>query len=217
MVRYATAAEDKQARREVILEAALALFLEDTRRLPTVAAVAARSGLAKGTVYLYFDSKEQIFASLLVRDWLHFIGLIADFFDHSAGTQEERLAGFIDFYVAHILEHPELMRLDSIGYAMLEPALSDAALLDLKMQFSDALDGAGRSMEAALNLRAGEGVTLLFRQFAMTRGLWQVADLPQAVRTHPGFAGHPFARVDFGGDLSHALADYWRGALAAPR
>nr|WP_240989601.1 hypothetical protein [Salipiger mangrovisoli] len=52
MITYASAAEDKQARREAILEAALALFLEDTRRLPTVASVATRSKLAKGTIYI---------------------------------------------------------------------------------------------------------------------------------------------------------------------
>ncbi|MCT4371576.1 hypothetical protein CLG85_015120 [Yangia mangrovi] len=58
---------------------------------------------------------------------------------------------------------------------------------------------------------------LLFRSFAMTRGLWQVADLPETVRAHPGFAGHPFARVDFGRDLSRALSDYWRGAWEMSR
>ncbi|WP_194137241.1 TetR/AcrR family transcriptional regulator [Salipiger mangrovisoli] len=217
MVQYATAAEDKEARRDVILEAALALFLEDTRRLPTVAAVAARSGLAKGTVYLYFDSKEQIFASLLVRDWRDFIGLISGYFASATGTPEQRLAGFIEVYVAHILDHPALMRLDSMGYAMLEPALSDAALADFKLRFSGALEEAGRAMEAALDLRSGEGLTLLFRTYAMTRGLWQLSDLPEAVRAFPGFAGQPFARVDFGRDLSCALADYWRGAWQAAR
>src|SRR5262245_6298518 len=53
-----------------ILAAAFELFEEDPTALAQVAAVAERAGLAKGTVYLYFESREAIFVSLL-EDQLH--------------------------------------------------------------------------------------------------------------------------------------------------
>ncbi|MCT4371824.1 TetR family transcriptional regulator [Yangia mangrovi] len=212
MISYASAAEDKEARREVILEAALALFLEDTRRLPTVAAVASRSKLAKGTIYIYFDSKEQIFASLLIRELRAFIAFVTRYFENARGDGPEIVAEFVAQYVSYVRDHPSLMWLDSMGYAMLEPNLTDAQALDLNLQFAEALEDAGRAMDAVLGLPQGEGVELLIRSFALTRGLWQLVDIPQSVRTNPSFASHPFARMDFGRDLARALTQYWRGA-----
>ena len=66
MARHATAIEDKQARRAAILRAATGLFVAGDGTLPSAAEIAAAAGLAKGTVYLYFRTKEEIFASLLV-------------------------------------------------------------------------------------------------------------------------------------------------------
>jgi AcrR family transcriptional regulator len=95
MVRHAHAKEDKEARRDDILGAALALFLKDTRRLPPVAAIAAEAGLAKGTVYIYFETKEQIFASLLYREWDALLAEVALSFAEGSGPSEVLVARFI--------------------------------------------------------------------------------------------------------------------------
>ena len=54
----AIAEEDKEARRHALLDAAESLFLRHPDRVASVAEVAEAAGLAKGTVYLYFPSKE---------------------------------------------------------------------------------------------------------------------------------------------------------------
>ncbi|AVO38456.1 TetR family transcriptional regulator [Pukyongiella litopenaei] len=215
MVRYATGAEDKAARQQDILTAALDLYLQDTRRLPSVAAIAARAGLAKGTVYLYFDSKEQIFVTLQVREWRAFIDRVNRFFRSAPGTPEQKVAGFIAQLAGHIVANPSLMRLDSMGYALLAPNLSDDRLLEFKLRFAEILENTGHAVEEALALPSGKGVGLLIASFALTRGLWQIADLPATVRSAPDFAPHPFARLELGPDLLRALTDYWRGAWRA--
>lgn len=55
------------ARRQAILEAALALFLADGFAATPLEAVARRAGVAKGTIYLYFADKQALFRAL-VRD-----------------------------------------------------------------------------------------------------------------------------------------------------
>ena len=70
--RRARGAADKAARRLAILAAAGDLFEEAHGELPSVEQVARRAGLAKGTVYLYFGAKEEMFLALLsaeLRDW----------------------------------------------------------------------------------------------------------------------------------------------------
>ena len=64
--------EDKEARRHAILDAAEKLFLKHPERMASVAEVATAAGLAKGTVYLYFPSKEEMLLALHERHVAHF-------------------------------------------------------------------------------------------------------------------------------------------------
>ncbi len=57
--------EDKEARRQLILAEALALYTATSYAEVKMADVAERSKLAKGTVFLYFPTKEALFLALL--------------------------------------------------------------------------------------------------------------------------------------------------------
>ena len=61
----------KEARRGEILRAASALFGEASYPEVTVAGVAERAGLAKGSVYHYFRSKEELFLHLVLDRLSH--------------------------------------------------------------------------------------------------------------------------------------------------
>ncbi len=60
-------ARDKARRRREILQAARLEFFERGFHDPTVDDVAARAQVSKGTIYLYFVSKEEILAHLLLE------------------------------------------------------------------------------------------------------------------------------------------------------
>src|SRR5262245_961367 len=71
-MRRAHKTEHKLERRQAILDAAWQLFQKTSYEAVTVASVARRAGLAKGTVFLYFKTKEALFLALLVeqlQDW----------------------------------------------------------------------------------------------------------------------------------------------------
>jgi len=60
-------AREKAQRRREILKAARREFFERGFHRPTVDDVAARAEVSKGTIYLYFESKEEILAHLLLE------------------------------------------------------------------------------------------------------------------------------------------------------
>ncbi len=60
-------AREKEQRRRDILDAARQEFFERGFHRPTVDDVAARAEVSKGTIYLYFASKEEILAHLLLE------------------------------------------------------------------------------------------------------------------------------------------------------
>lgn len=57
----------KAARREEILDAARRVFAERGFRGTTIADIAEEAGIALGTIYLYFSSKDDVFAALSQR------------------------------------------------------------------------------------------------------------------------------------------------------
>jgi len=59
----------KTARREAILQAAQDVFAEKGFDGATIADIARAAGVASGTVYLYYDSKIDLFAALNARLW----------------------------------------------------------------------------------------------------------------------------------------------------
>jgi TetR/AcrR family transcriptional regulator len=60
-------AREREQRRRDILDAARREFFERGFHLPTVDDVAARAEVSKGTIYLYFASKEEMLAHLLLE------------------------------------------------------------------------------------------------------------------------------------------------------
>jgi TetR/AcrR family transcriptional regulator len=55
----------KEARPGELLDAALALFVEKGFAATRVEEVAARAGVSKGTLFLYFPSKEELFKAVV--------------------------------------------------------------------------------------------------------------------------------------------------------
>lgn len=58
-------AEQKLQRKQTLLDAGWELFQAGEGQLPSVAQIVARAGLAKGTFYIYFKTKEELFLELV--------------------------------------------------------------------------------------------------------------------------------------------------------
>jgi AcrR family transcriptional regulator len=103
---------EKLERKERILAAAREVFFDVGIGRATMDAVAARAEVAKGTVYLYFNTKEEILANLLLEGLDTLSRYLATAFDeHAASSGEARLrrlaAAYYDFYQ----QEPDYFRL----------------------------------------------------------------------------------------------------------
>ncbi len=74
----------KQARPGEILEAALTVFAEKGFAAARMEDIAAKAGVTKGTIYLYFPSKEEVFKSLARQ---HVGSTLADAAEQARGYQ----------------------------------------------------------------------------------------------------------------------------------
>lgn len=208
MAKRAYGHDDKQERREVILNAAADLFGDGVGELPSAAAIAKGAGLAKGTLYLYFSTKETIFSALLLKGWGKVAALTEEVFASSLAPAD-KVDTFLSTYVSYLDQHRDLLRLDAQRSA-LERNLEMDTLIASKKAFIEQLIRAGGLIEASLGLQSGQGVQLLLRTHALTCGLWQSFNPDTKIPASPEFA---VFHLDFTEELSQALAEYWRGAL----
>jgi TetR/AcrR family transcriptional regulator len=214
MMRRAVDTEDKQTRRTSILRGARTLFKRNDGRLPTAAEVATAAGLAKGTVYLYFKTKEEIFANVLLEGWLPVLQATELVFKRSKGKRLDQAHAFIASIVDHLGKHPELLRLDTLSAGVLEKNMTPEALVEYKHRFNQGLIEAGDCIDRALRLQPGRGVQILVRTYALTRGLWQTAQHAEGMETLNIGIPHKLTASTFLDELSAALWEYWRGALS---
>lgn len=79
----------KEARPAELLDAAMALFVEKGYAATKVEQVAARAGVSKGTLFLYFSSKEALFKAVVLADiTARFVAWNEEFEDFQGSTTD---------------------------------------------------------------------------------------------------------------------------------
>lgn len=164
--------EQKQQRLQDIVDAALAICRESSYAELTVAQVAERAGIAKGTVYLYFPSKDALGIALervLNTAWLE--DLRSTLERASWGLSPLQFAGVIGGTVhRHECGFEVLVGL----LAAVERTAAPQDLAQVKALLLNGLAASGTRLERlAPYLSAGQGLQLLFFVYAMTVGLHQ--------------------------------------------
>ena len=130
-------AEHKETRRQSILDAAQAVFVEKGYQLATIDEVAARSGLSVGALYRYFPTKSDMVLTLLEER----LGRTPELFRRLTMNAEgawQRLSLCVDLFVMALrVRHPGTGRLLLVAWG---DALQDRTVrLGLQQRFSDLL------------------------------------------------------------------------------
>jgi AcrR family transcriptional regulator len=101
---------EKEQRRNAILRAARKEFFEKGFRSVTVDTIARRAELSKGAIYLYFKSKEEIYAHILLRDIDKLHERVKTLQD-TTKSASDNLRQFAEVYGAFFISDMELFRI----------------------------------------------------------------------------------------------------------
>jgi len=85
----------KEARPQELLDAALDLFVERGYAAARLEDVAARAGVSKGTLYLYFNNKEELFKAVIRENVVPVLGEAETQFGRFEGSSAEMFRAFI--------------------------------------------------------------------------------------------------------------------------
>ncbi len=203
--------EDKELRRRAILDAARALFAERGLAGFAMAEVAARAGIVKGTLYLYWPTREELLLSVLEEllwQWLDELDGRLD--ETRAPVPPKKLASLICDSLA---SYEPLGRLLAVLQTVLEHNVSRASIVRFKSELAARMATTGARIEEQVPLRRGQGVRVLLHLNALLVGLVQMADsapLVQEVLSEPPLTA---LKVELPRELRDALITYFVGLL----
>lgn len=199
---------DKQQRREHILTIALELYAQCTFAQFAMSEVAIRSGLAKGTLYLYFQTKEELFLALLEQE------LVGWFDDLDAGLQDvvPEVTQVTELICATLERRHALTRLLPIAASVLEHNITaDVAHAYKTMLLNRSTTSAALLEQRLVFLEPGDGLWLLLQIYALVAGLGQMADPAPVVRAILEEPDMSALRVTFSSAFHQSLRTMLRG------
>jgi AcrR family transcriptional regulator len=101
---------ERESRKSAILRAARKLFFEKGFKTVTVESIARKAELSKGSIYLYYNSKEEIYAHILLSDIDKFHDRITDLLQMPISASE-MLIHLANIYVDFFMNDRELFRI----------------------------------------------------------------------------------------------------------
>ena len=186
----------KAERRAVLLDAARERLAGAELADVSVAQIARTAGLAKGTVYVYFRTREELFIGLLEDELDGWFGEL----DRALATGAGRItaAALTDFLVPSLTNRPLLRRLLAVLGSVLEQNLDPDPALRFKWRLAGRMTATGSLLEKrCVFLRPGDGVRVLQQLQALAVGLQVQAEPAPAVRGLLGAPGLEPLRVEF--------------------
>lgn len=163
--------------------------------------IAAAAGLAKGTLYLYFRTREEIFLALLMRELSSWFASFAEASTHFASPEAA-----LDWIASSLAGRGALLHLGALLHAVLERNLPVETARAFKLEVETGLCAIAPAVARALRLESDEARRFLRWLQASIVGLHQVASPTPAVRA--AIAGEPRLAglaIDFPNELRAML------------
>jgi AcrR family transcriptional regulator len=151
------------ARRELVLEAARAVFLEAGIEGASIREIAKRAGYTPGAIYSYFDSKEAVYASLLEEslDRLHTAVAAAR---TVKGRPEKTLANKAQAWFEFYAQNPRDL---DLGFYLVHGMAPRGLTSDLDQRLNDRLHAALRPCEESLQAMGQDAASALAENTAL--------------------------------------------------
>jgi AcrR family transcriptional regulator len=211
----ARSTKQKGERREAIVAATLKLFETKTFQQIGVADVARRAGIAKGTFFLYFSTKEELFFHISreeFRRWLD--DMDATFGEKKNLSKSELLTILMDVLKRHYL----LAKLIALQHSILEHNVDYGDVAEHKRMMIERIIRTGGILErCSPSIPPGRGFRLLMWMSAMVIGLFQLSEpAPVLKRVYSKEPGTDKFRIDFGKEYFEMLGTILDGLKKGP-
>ncbi len=213
MARPPASESARETRKNVLLDAAIALWLRHPERIPGVAEVAMAAKVAKGTIYLYFKSKEDLLLAAHERNTMIFFAALIK---RASQPEAMTLDDMMRLTQRHIVDVPTFLPLATLVAGLMHKGITPESAQVFEQHMSERLSTAGALLCQQFKLPdAAHGVRLLMQSYALILGLWQLVggERPMCTNEEIGAMLHPNYTLG----LDDALRSLWYGMINRER
>lgn len=204
--------EQKQQRRRSILDGAATLFATQSYDTISMQAIATHAGIAKGNIYRYFATKEELFLQLYREGLQTWCAELEQELVPLAGTGDVEAVSHTITTI--LVRHPDNLALQSLLAGVLERNLPEETLVAFKESLPPLLERMVIPLRRALPDLPVRGAYQFYRWlYALLAGLWPMANpTPELDRVlaRPHLAN---LRVVFEPSLTDALRHLLQGLI----
>ena len=203
-------AEQKQQRRQTLLDAGWQLYLANDGNLPSVAQMVARAGLAKGTFYIYFKTKEELFVELVAIAMDDLFAKLNTYLDQPEITP----GGCIDVFINAVSREAPIIQLGPMLTGVLEKNTAPEIILRFKRRLVENLNHSGARLERHFpGLSARTAARTLFRSYAVVLGIAQILPTNHAAASSIEGEGFEPIRLSLNEDARQIIEMLWANAI----
>lgn len=210
-MRRAIKETQKEERRQTILDVAWELFQQQRYDAINILDIAQGAGLAKGTIYLYFKTKEEIFFAIQEQQFQYWFDVVdAGLSQLSIPATPEAIAAII---VEPLTLRPALPRLFAIVHAVLEQNVEYEAIIRFKRMLQVRVGRTGALLEHCLpSFAPGQGPLFVLRVSAVVVGIQQLSEPTPAAQQALSHADDlQLFEVDFASEVAATLVALLNG------
>lgn len=183
--------QQKNERRRNVLASARRLFEQEDFQSITIAQIARKSGIAKGSVFLYFKTKEELFLCLTLEElerWNDEFDRRLEEIVHGKTAQSSDLLDLID---STLLNNSILVRLLAMVNVIFEQNIGYEQAYHFKRVLLKRAQHTGQLLDKSVSFfRTGDGVKFYLYLYVLIIGLHQAsnpAPIIKKVLRHPDF------------------------------
>lgn len=197
-------------RRRHILQTARSLLAEVPYEQLAMARIARQAEIAKGTVYLYFPTKEALFVALISEEFDTCFDALAGLLDTlPAPASAEAVASA---FTQAIEARPLLLRLIGLLHVVLEHNIDEEVARRFKLRLRDRIAPIASILERLLPQCApGDGFRLMLNAHILSVGWQHAADPAPVIRQVQAEPALSIFAVDFAPQFQTTFAALLRG------
>jgi TetR/AcrR family transcriptional regulator len=130
---------EKDLRRELVMDAAMAIYNEDGYHAITMEKIAERCEISRASLYLYFKNKEEMLISAIVNHTEYFTNLLQELYDNREQVKDKLLEELWGRFIGFYEKEPETFNA-SLYFLQRE------MILNLPKELRDSIDESGRKV-----------------------------------------------------------------------
>ncbi len=179
-----------EARKKEIIEACSELYESKGFKEITLKEIGAATTLTRTGIYLYFETKEEIFLALLAREYDSWVGEMRDVMAREECMTREELAAVL---ARTLTGHPRLLRLLSMNLYEMEANSRPERLAEFKVSFGASLRTVDQMIQKYLpEMDDGDRQRFLYAFFPFIYGIYPYTSVTEKQRIAMEQAGIPY-------------------------